>query len=158
MIQHESRHILLSLCLFLSTALSLETAEAQNFDPAKVDWEKLSKIPMRDGFIKIFNEQCGACHGDNLRGATLGPALVGVDLRRGDSVKEIAASIASGSPEAGMPAWSETMDETQIWNMALYVAEQRQGTTILEKNNDIALTIPEGAIQTELHKIGRAHV
>ena len=149
MIRHVSRHILLSLCLFLSTALSLKTAVAQNFDPAKVDWEKLSKIPMRDGFIKKFNEQCGACHGDNLRGATLGPALVGVELRRGDSVKEIAASIASGSPEASMPAWSETMDETQIWNMALYVAEQRQGTTILEKNSDISLTLPEGIVTTE---------
>ncbi|TDJ44265.1 MAG: c-type cytochrome [Gammaproteobacteria bacterium] len=151
MISYWTRRAMLALSLFTFIALPLESAVAQGFDPSKIDWEKLSKIPMRDSFIKKFNEQCASCHGENLRGATLGPPLVGADLRHGDSVTEIAASIATGSPEAGMPAWTETLDESQIWNMALYVAEQRQGTTILKKNNDIALTIPEGAIQTELH-------
>jgi glucose/arabinose dehydrogenase len=49
-----------------------------------------------------------------------------------------------------MPAWSETLDEKKIWNLALYVAEQRQGTTILDKNADIELIIPESVITTEL--------
>ena len=52
-------------------------ATAQGFDPAKVDWEKLGKIPMRDGFIKQFNEQCAVCHGEDLQGAPLGTPLVG---------------------------------------------------------------------------------
>ena len=52
-------------------------AASQGFDPAKVDWEKLSKIPMRDGFIKQFNDQCAVCHGEDLRGAPLGTPLVG---------------------------------------------------------------------------------
>jgi glucose/arabinose dehydrogenase len=126
-------------------------AFAQGFDPSKVDWEKLSKIPMRDGFIKKFNENCGACHGEDLRGATLGPALVGADLKYGDTVKAIAASIARGNQEAGMPAWSETMDEDQIWNLALYVAEQRQGTTILDKRDNIPLVIPAASLVSEKH-------
>ena len=124
---------------------------AQGFDPSKVDWEKLAKIPMQDMFIKQFNENCGSCHGENLRGTSLGVPLVGVALRNGESVPEIAASIAKGSVDKGMPAWSETMSESQIWNLALYVAEQRQGTTILDKRADIPLAIPAGVVASERH-------
>ena len=140
---------LLSVLLVLPLTFGL--AGAQGFDPAKVDWEALSKIPMRDSFIKKFSENCAACHGEDLRGAPLGPALVGRDLTYGDSVEEIAAGIASGSPTAGMPAWSETMTESEIWNLALYVAEQRQGTTILDKRADIPLVVPDGVIESKQH-------
>jgi glucose/arabinose dehydrogenase len=146
-----SKHILLSVCLSISLSVTFEQVVAQGFDPSKVDWEALSKIPMRDGFIKQFNDKCAVCHGEDLRGAPLGTPLVGIDLRYGDSVKEIAKAIAGGFPEAGMPAWSETLNDTEIWNLALYVAEQRQGTTILDKRADIPLAIPEGTIASERH-------
>ncbi len=139
------------LCLLLILMAIGGNAVAQGFDPSKIDWEALSKIPMRDGFIKQFNEQCAVCHGEDLRGAALGTPLVGVDLRHGSSVKEIAKSIASGFPESGMPAWSETLKENQIWNLALYVAEQRQGTTILDKRANIPLILPAGTIVSERH-------
>jgi glucose/arabinose dehydrogenase len=151
MIQRLCKRISMALCLLASGALISAELGAQGFDPSKVDWEALSKIPMRDGFIKEFNEQCAVCHGEDLRGAMLGTPLVGVDLRHGDTVKEIAASIAGGFPETGMPAWSATLTESQIWNLALYVAEQRQGTTILDKRADIPLAIPEGTINSERH-------
>ncbi len=145
------RAVLLSVYLLASFAVISQEGVAQGFDPAKVDWEALSKIPMRDGFIKQFNEQCAVCHGEDLRGAALGTPLVGVDLRHGDSVKELAKSVANGFPENGMPAWSETLSESQIWNLALYVAEQRQGTTILDKRANIPLLIPKGTIVSERH-------
>ncbi len=141
-------HIFFSICLLTAFA---GPAAAQGFDPSKVDWEKLSKIPMRDGFIKQFNEQCGACHGEDLLGTPLGMPLVGTELRHGDSVKEIAYSIANGFPDAGMPAWSETLDKNKIWNLALYVAEQRQGTTILDKRANIPLLLPTEPITSEHH-------
>lgn len=124
-------------------------SSAQGFDPAKVDWAKLSKITMQDGFIRQFSLQCGACHGEDLRGTSLGKPLVGVDLSHGATVQEIAVSIARGLPDKGMPAWGETLNETQIWNLALYVAEQRQGTTILDKRSGMALTIPTGRMASE---------
>jgi glucose/arabinose dehydrogenase len=133
----------------LAALLPCLDGAAQGFDPGKVDWEALSKIPMKDGFIKQFNEQCGACHGEDLRGTPLGRPLVGVGLLHGDSVKDIAASITSGFPDKGMPAWSGTLTSSQIWNLALYVAEQRQGTTILDKRASIPLTIPAGTIASE---------
>ncbi len=138
---------LLATCLLFPTA----DAGAQAFDPAKVDWEKLSKIPMRDLFIKQFNKDCAGCHGEDLRGLTLGPALVGVELKNGDSVKEIAKSIAAGAPGAEIPAWAETLNENQIWNLALYIAEQRQGTTILDKRDSIEVQIPQDKVAGEKH-------
>ena len=122
---------------------------AQGFDPAKVDWEKLSKIPMRDSFIKQFNTNCAGCHGEDLQGAAQGVPLVGVDLKNGSSVPEIATAIANGSPQQGMPAWSETFSEQKIWNLALYIAEQRQGTTILDKRDSIPVVIPTDYLTTE---------
>lgn len=124
---------------------------AQSFDPATVDWERLSRIPMRDSFISQFNEACGSCHGEDLRGLTRGPALVGAALRHGDTVAEIAASIADGFPEAGMPAFSATLTPVELHNLALYVAEQRQGTTILDKRDAIELVLPRNVVDSERH-------
>ena len=70
-------------------ALAAPLAFAQGFDPAKVDWEALAKIPMKDLFIKQFNDQCGACHGEDLRGTPLGTPLVGIPLRYGETVQDM---------------------------------------------------------------------
>jgi len=145
-----ARGLVGAICMAFVAALP-GIAAAQGFDPATVDWEKLGKIPMRDVFIKQFDKNCATCHGEDLRGAPLGTPLVGMDLRHGATVQEIATNIANGFPATGMPAWSETMSEQQIWNLALYVAEQRQGTTILDKRNNIPLEIPTGVIGTEQH-------
>jgi len=137
--------------LGILSSLALPAAQAQSFDPATVDWERLSRIPMRDTFISQFNEACGSCHGEDLRGLTRGPPLVGVPLRHGETVGEIAASIADGFPDAGMPGFAASLGSQHIHNLALYVAEQRQGTTILDKRNAIELSLPEGTIHSEHH-------
>ncbi|NND53871.1 MAG: c-type cytochrome [Gammaproteobacteria bacterium] len=137
--------------LLVITLIFAGTAHGQAFDPANVDWDKLSKIPMTDGFIRQYNTNCAACHGEDLRGMTLGPPLVGVDLKYGDSAEEIAAVIRNGVPGTEMPAWKDTLRPDKIWNMALYVAEQRQGTTILDKNDKIEIALPAGPVETERH-------
>jgi glucose/arabinose dehydrogenase len=152
MMRNAYRYFALALHVAAMLSCYSHSTSAQGFDPSKVDWEALSKIPMRDGFIDQFNEQCAVCHGEDLRGAALGTPLVGIDLRHGESVEQIARNIADGFPKTGMPAWSETLDENQIWNLALYVAEQRQGTTILDKRADIPLIITEGVVTTEKHR------
>jgi glucose/arabinose dehydrogenase len=143
------RHLKAGRRAVLLSCLLPVWASGQGFDPAKVDWEKLSKIPMQDFFIKQFNDKCGSCHGEDLRGTTLGPALVGVPLKGGETVQQLARSIAAGAVDKGMPAWSETLPEQQIYNLALYVSEQRQGTTILDKRANIELRIPDGVVRTE---------
>jgi len=144
--------------LLTGLLLAGPAAFAQGFDPAKVDWDALSKIPMKDLFIKQFNDNCGSCHGEDLRGTPLGTPLVGIPLRYGEGVQEIAKSIAEGYPDKGMPRWSTTLTASQVWNLALYVAEQRQGTTILDKRADIALQLPRGPVASEKHRFRVEHV
>lgn len=152
------RQVLLA-CFVLSIVLPVFAADHEpafdkkvlGFDPAKVNWERMSKIPMKDLFIKQYQRDCAVCHGDDLRGANLGTPLVGVPLRHGETVEEIANSIAKGFPERGMPAWSQTLKPKNVWALALYIAEQRQGTTILDKRADIPLEIPQGIVESELH-------
>ena len=54
------------------------------------------KTSVPDPFVGLFEDNCSSCHGSNLEGTSLGPALVGVELKHGDSVAEISASIAKG--------------------------------------------------------------
>ena len=147
MIRRVCTRSLTCLCLLICV-----TAIAQDFDSMSDEQlERLSKLPMLDRFVQLYNKQCAVCHGEDLLGAPLGTPLVGVELRHGDSVAEITESIAGGFPESGMPAWSETLSADWIHNLALYVAEQRQGTTIVDKRANIPLRIPDGVVETERH-------
>ncbi len=147
MIRRVCKRSLISLCLLISL-----TAIAQDFDSLSDEQlERMSKLPLVDRFVQLYNKQCSVCHGEGLLGAPLGTPLVGVELRHGISVGEITNSIANGFPESGMPAWSETLSRDWIHNLALYVAEQRQGTTIVDKRANIPLVIPEGVVDSERH-------
>ena len=106
---------------------------------------------MTDGFIRLYNENCASCHGEDLRGLTRGPALVGRDLKFGNSTEAIAAIIGNGVPGTEMPGFRDSLRENKIWNLALYVAEQRQGTTILDKNDKIEVVLPAGPVSSERH-------
>jgi glucose/arabinose dehydrogenase len=141
-----------SVCLLATLACPGAGMAAPEFDPATINWEALSKIPMQDFFIKQFNKNCASCHGEDLQGTSLGTPLVGAPLRHGDTVEDIARSTAEGFPEQGMPAWKETLKESQVWNLALYIAEQRQGTTILDKRDAIALALPDEPVDSERHR------
>ena len=79
----------------------------------------------QDPFATLYKESCSACHGDNMDGATQGPALAGGVLRHGDSIEQITKSIAAGFPDAGMPAFSRTLDAVQLQRLAIYIGEKR---------------------------------
>ncbi len=143
---------MLVIPLFFATfSASAEEKAELGFKPLKVNWEKMSQLEMKDSFISLFNKNCSSCHGENLRGSGLGPALVGVKLRHGSSVEDLANSIRTGYVKAGMPAWEGVLKEGKIQNLALYIAEQRQGTTILDKNSSIAFIVPNEPVSTELY-------
>ena len=104
-----------------------------------------------DPFEPAYAENCAVCHGDQLEGAPLGPPLVGAPLRHGDSVEAIERSIASGSPDKGMPGWSETMSATEIRSLAIFIAERRVERRFTEFKVDEPLTLPTGIVESELH-------
>ncbi|MBW2360992.1 MAG: PQQ-dependent sugar dehydrogenase [Deltaproteobacteria bacterium] len=110
-----------------------------------------SPITIAKAFSTLFNEQCAVCHGEDLSGAAQGGPLVGIDLVHGDSLAEIADSIAKGAPEKNMPAWSKTLSADQIRNLALYVSERRLGFTYSDFRIERSLELPTGEIESEEH-------
>jgi len=107
--------------------------------------------PPRDPVAALYAEHCAVCHGDTLRGGAQGTPLVGIELRHGSDVEQIAASTASGFPDRGMPAWSATLGAAQIRALALYVAEQRAGTSLADFRYAAPLRLPEGTLHGERH-------
>ncbi len=98
----------------------------------------------------MYQENCAVCHGENLEGSALGRPLRG-ELRYGDSVPAIIASISNGYETSGMPAWSRIFSEMQIQSLALYVTETRANVDYQTFNYDAPIIIPDGLIATELH-------
>ncbi|ARN74325.1 PQQ-dependent sugar dehydrogenase [Oceanicoccus sagamiensis] len=105
------------------------------------------------GFSLLFNENCAVCHGENLKGAAQGPALIGKPLINGDDMDSLVASISKGNSAKGMPAWSGILSKLQINNLALYIAERRSGLTYTDFNIDNTLLINQDPIQTQHHTI-----
>ena len=104
-------------------------------------------------FGAMFSENCAVCHGENLRGAAQGTALVGADLIHGDAMDNIVQSITEGYADQGMPAWQATFSTEEIKSMALWISENRNGLLYSEFNISSDLTIPTEVIHTELHDV-----
>jgi glucose/arabinose dehydrogenase len=77
--------------------------------------------------------------------------LVGRDLLHGQSLEEIAVSIADGIPDSEMPAWSETLTTTQIRTLAVFIVEQRDSMPQGEFNIRTPIEFPEGVVASEKH-------
>ncbi len=104
-----------------------------------------------------YQEHCAVCHGENLEGAAQGTSLR-ADLSEGESVDEIAASIAVGSVSAGMPAWRATFSPIEIKGIALYILEARADINYASFNYDTPMSIPSTSFKTEWHDFRLASV
>ena len=98
----------------------------------------------------LFQENCAVCHGENLEGAPQGTPLRG-ELRHGDSMADMVASISNGYEASGMPTWRDTFSPAQIRNIAMYVLETRANVDYVTSNFEMPLSIPDGEIESELH-------
>ena len=105
----------------------------------------------QDPFVVVYGESCSVCHGENLEGAAQGTPLVGVELKHGDSIEAITNSIAAGFPDTGMPGWSETLDDTQIQRLAIYISERRSDLAYTDFKVAAPLAMPDGVIESGLH-------
>lgn len=104
-----------------------------------------------DPFVTVYRDSCSVCHGESLEGAAQGTPLAGAALEHGDSIAEISKSIAEGIPGTGMPAWSQTLDATQIQRLAIYISEQRANLAYTDFKIAAPLVIPEGVLASEEH-------
>ncbi|MCB0846051.1 MAG: cytochrome c, partial [Bacteroidetes bacterium] len=72
-----------------------------------------------DPFQTVYQTNCVACHGDKLQGTPQGPALIGTELKNGETNAELIKSIKEGNPEKGMPAFSAMLTDTEIKQIAI---------------------------------------
>lgn len=100
---------------------------------------------------ELYAEVCSACHGETLEGTALGSALVGADLRRGDSSEAVQASIRTGNPEMQMPAFGDVLDAQQIQSLAIFVLEQRRGYTYEHYGVRGEVEVPDAELQSQHH-------
>ena len=100
--------------------------------------------------IELYQENCAVCHGENLQGAAQGVPLLG-ELRHGDDMAAISASIRNGYTDTGMPTWRDTLSEAEIRNISLFILESRVNIDYVTFNYDTLLEIPDGVIESELH-------
>lgn len=109
-------------------------------------------LPEReDAFFVEYRKSCAICHGEDLEGTPQGTALVGIDLKHGDSLAEIQQSIAEGFPSSGMPPWSHAMDDGELSSLAMLVAERRMDFDTADLKITSEITIPPEPVKTELH-------
>lgn len=102
-------------------------------------------------FEALYEQQCALCHGNELQGEAIGVPLVGRDLLHGESLEEVAVSIAEGYPGSGMPAWSESLTTTQIRTLAVFIVEQRDSMPYGEFNTRTPMQYPEGVVASDKH-------
>lgn len=103
-------------------------------------------------FERLYVQHCAVCHGDRFEGTAQGtPLAAGAPLVRGEGVEAIAKSIAEGAADLGMPAWSETLSETQIRSLAILIAEERANATFSDFRMAPPLELPDGTIETQHH-------
>jgi glucose/arabinose dehydrogenase len=106
-------------------------------------------LAQQDAFATPYAEKCAVCHGTRLEGSAQGTPLAGIALRHGSSVDEIAKSIATGFPQRGMPAWSATLDDTQIRRLAIFISEQRSHLSYLDFKVAAPPTVPDAPLHSE---------
>lgn len=100
---------------------------------------------------RLFDERCAVCHGEQLQGTAQGVALIGRELPGGATAAELEASIGHGRPDKGMPAWSATLDATQIRSLAIYIGEKRAGFIEGDARFRVAdpIVVPAGIVHSE---------
>ena len=89
----------------------------------------LSRSGEREPSRVAFNEHCAHCHTvtlPDISGSWSGPALVGGELKGGDTIEALMASIESMHPDLDQQPWRDSISDHSIKALALYISERRQ--------------------------------
>ena len=103
-----------------------------------------------DPYVALYDDNCAQCHGNELEGTARGVPLIGSDLRAGENVTELQASIKNAHA-FGQPAFSNTLTDVQIKGLAIYVGERRLGQRFTNFQFDRVVNIPSTLQVSEEH-------
>ncbi|MBL0385695.1 cytochrome c [Tumebacillus sp. ITR2] len=107
-----SRSLLLGLTLLTAGVLVGCSGATKDTDVVLVDKES-------NGY-KTFQNSCAGCHGQNLEGRA-GPNLQHIGMKL--DADKLTKQIQNGGP--GMPAFANKLDQTQISELAAWLAKQQ---------------------------------
>ena len=111
----------------------------------------------REASLVAWNEHCAGCHGLELEGSSEGPALVGTELKFGESVAELSNITSEGVPNSAMPAYADKLDPTLIKALALLISERRQKFLSTKDSYKRAQGL-DRRISTQHHEVFLEHV
>lgn len=98
-----------------------EITQVANYVASRTGLETESGVDLQAGQV-IYEDNCAACHGDNLEGIQEvgAPSLMSANYLYGKSLDAIKAQVIN--PRNGvMPAWVDRLDEATIKSLAVYV-------------------------------------
>lgn len=73
---------------------------------------------------RLYLTHCASCHGRNLEGG-LGGSLLGKNWKHFSDESGMAAYIAAGNPQMGMPAFGKALSEQEIRSLIIFLREKR---------------------------------
>jgi len=92
----------------------------------------------------FYEQYCSGCHGRAMEGGSAG-SLIDNQWAWGSSREEIFVSIAEGNPQMGMPAYGETISDTQISQLTDLILSKRVPSnpqqTSRQSNDDTIKTL-----------------
>lgn len=94
----------------------------------------------------VYRENCASCHGAEMQGGGGGSLADGI-WKHGSTDANIAAAIAQGLTDAGMPAFGQSLSPETIRALVVYIREKEKAFAQSGKNPEPKL--PAGRVQTK---------
>lgn len=142
MLVHKQYIKILSIFWLIQGAYAL----AQEPDEVGLDINSIDYIMA--AYASVYEQNCAACHGENLEGTGQGTPLSG-ELIHGALQADVERSISDGYLEQGMPAWANTFSQDEIRFLALYVNETRAGLDYNDYYYNAEVVVPNEIVVSE---------
>lgn len=104
-----------------------------------------------DIYVPLYADNCAQCHGADLEGTEQGVQLIAGELRSGDSISALQNSIKNGHVTLGRLGFTETLSDTEVKGLAIYVGERRMGQRFLNFRYDRDIEVPLGVQSSKQH-------
>lgn len=106
----------------------------------------ISKAGAQTKVEEVYRQNCASCHGADMDGGSGGALNDGV-WKHGANDSDIAAAISGGVPDAGMPAFGQSLSPELIRALVVYIREKEKAFNPSGKSSP--QNLPAGPVKTE---------